>query len=53
MAHWGIAYAIGPNYNKPWDDFEPARNRQPWPWRRTPSRQHWRKSMPSRLPNAR
>jgi tetratricopeptide (TPR) repeat protein len=22
MAHWGIAYAIGPNYNKPWDDFE-------------------------------
>ena len=53
MAHWGIAYAIGPNYNKPWDDFEPARNRQPWPWRRTPSRQPWRKSMPSRLPNAR
>ena len=23
MAHWGVAYAIGPNYNKPWDDFEP------------------------------
>ena len=23
MAHWGIAYAIGPNYNKPWDTFEP------------------------------
>ncbi len=22
MAHWGIAYAIGPNYNKPWEDFE-------------------------------
>ena len=22
MAHWGVAYAIGPNYNKPWDDFE-------------------------------
>jgi len=22
MAHWGIAYAIGPNYNKPWDTFE-------------------------------
>ncbi|MGI9238168.1 MAG: hypothetical protein ACR2QZ_12270 [Woeseiaceae bacterium] len=22
MAHWGIAYAIGPNYNKPWDAFE-------------------------------
>ena len=22
MAHWGVAYAIGPNYNKPWDDFD-------------------------------
>lgn len=22
MAYWGIAYAIGPNYNKPWDAFE-------------------------------
>ncbi|MBX2837434.1 MAG: tetratricopeptide repeat protein [Gammaproteobacteria bacterium] len=22
MAHWGIAYAIGPNYNKPWGAFE-------------------------------
>jgi tetratricopeptide (TPR) repeat protein len=22
MAHWGIAYAIGPNYNKAWDAFE-------------------------------
>lgn len=22
MAHWGIAYAVGPNYNKPWDSFE-------------------------------
>ena len=21
MAHWGIAYAIGPNYNKPWEAF--------------------------------
>lgn len=21
MAYWGIAYAIGPNYNKPWEDF--------------------------------
>ena len=20
MAHWGIAYAIGPNYNKPWEN---------------------------------
>lgn len=23
MAHWGIAYAIGPNYNKPWENFDP------------------------------
>ncbi len=23
MAHWGIGYAIGPNYNKPWEAFEP------------------------------
>ena len=22
MAHWGIAYAIGPNYNKDWDAFD-------------------------------
>jgi len=22
MAHWGVAYAIGPNYNKPWEFFE-------------------------------
>ena len=22
MAHWGIAYASGPNYNKQWGDFE-------------------------------
>src|SRR5919106_5830615 len=22
MAHWGIAYAIGPNYNKQWEAFE-------------------------------
>ncbi len=24
MAQWGIAYAIGPNYNKPWEAFEDA-----------------------------
>ncbi|MBX2870415.1 MAG: hypothetical protein KTR18_17165 [Acidiferrobacterales bacterium] len=22
IAHWGIAYAVGPNYNKPWEAFE-------------------------------
>ena len=22
MAHWGIAYCIGPNYNKPWETFD-------------------------------
>ena len=24
MAHWGIAFAVGPNYNKPWALFDPA-----------------------------
>jgi len=23
-AHWGIAYAVGPNYNKGWDAFDPV-----------------------------
>lgn len=23
MAHWGIAHAVGPNYNRQWDTFEP------------------------------
>ncbi|KAF2121553.1 hypothetical protein BDV96DRAFT_668255 [Lophiotrema nucula] len=22
IAHWGVAYAIGPNYNKPWDMYD-------------------------------
>ncbi|MEV7031833.1 hypothetical protein AB0N99_16600 [Streptomyces sp. NPDC093272] len=22
MADWGVAYALGPNYNKPWDSFD-------------------------------
>jgi len=24
MAHWGVAYALGPNYNKPWEAFDDA-----------------------------
>jgi tetratricopeptide (TPR) repeat protein len=24
MAHWGLAYIIGPNYNKPWEFFDAA-----------------------------
>ena len=24
MAHWGIAYAAGPNYNMPWELFDEA-----------------------------
>ncbi|KAM5515532.1 TPR domain-containing protein [Fusarium oxysporum f. sp. phaseoli] len=24
MAYWGVAYAIGPNYNKPWIRYDPA-----------------------------
>src|SRR5712691_7424444 len=23
MAYWGLAYALGPNYNKPWEAFGP------------------------------
>ena len=26
MAHWGISYASGPNYNLPWHRYDPA-----WP----------------------
>ena len=24
LAYWGLAYALGPNYNKPWDAFDSA-----------------------------
>jgi tetratricopeptide (TPR) repeat protein len=24
LAYWGLAYALGPNYNKQWDAFDPA-----------------------------
>jgi len=24
LAYWGLAYALGPNYNKPWESFDPA-----------------------------
>ncbi len=24
MAHWGVAYAAGPNYNMPWELFDDA-----------------------------
>ena len=24
MAHWGISYAAGPNYNLPWHRYDPA-----------------------------
>jgi tetratricopeptide (TPR) repeat protein len=28
MAHWGIAYALGPSYNKPWAKFSPPERAQ-------------------------
>jgi len=28
MAHWGVAYAIGPNYNRLWDDFDDEEKRE-------------------------
>lgn len=27
MAQWGIAYSLGPNYNKPWEVFQPEERR--------------------------
>ena len=27
LGYWGIAYALGPNYNKPWESFEPGEAR--------------------------
>jgi tetratricopeptide (TPR) repeat protein len=27
LAYWGLAYALGPNYNKQWDMFEPGEAR--------------------------
>jgi hypothetical protein len=24
MAYWGLGYALGPNYNKPWETFDEA-----------------------------
>ncbi len=24
LAYWGLAYALGPNYNKPWESFDPV-----------------------------
>ncbi len=24
LAYWGLAYALGPNYNKPWEAFDPV-----------------------------
>ncbi len=34
MAYWGLAYALGPNYNKPWEFFDEA------DFRRTATRTH-------------
>jgi hypothetical protein len=29
-AMWGLAYAVGPNYNKPWEFFTPDERRRRW-----------------------
>lgn len=39
LAHWGIAYAIGPNYNKPWEVSRQRKRSRHWTgrmrrWRR-------------------
>lgn len=28
MAHWGLAYVLGPNYNKPWEIFDEQERKQ-------------------------
>lgn len=28
LAHWGMAHALGPNYNKPWEFFDPEERAQ-------------------------
>ena len=35
MAHWGFAYAVGPNYNLPWHRLDP------WRWPMTRHNAHW------------
>ena len=33
IARWGVAYALGPNYNKAWEAFDPVDLRLRWPAR--------------------
>ena len=44
MAYWGQAYAIGPNYNKDWDAFEPQElpDSVQAPTQPSPARVTWR-----------
>jgi tetratricopeptide (TPR) repeat protein len=46
LAHWGLAYALGPNYNKPWQAFDPADLTTSLP------RAHAAAAVASRLPGA-
>ena len=42
MAHWGIAYAAGPNYNLPWELLDPPARPPRSPPPMTPRRRRWR-----------
>ena len=67
MAHWGLAYALGPNYNKPWEAFDqdrpvhvgiariprPRRPRPGWPPRRPRWSGHWSHALAARYPSRR
>ncbi len=48
VARWGIAYSIGPNYNKAWEAFDPVDMRRRWPapgwnsaWPPSAGRRRW------------
>ena len=42
MAHWGIGYAAGPNYNVPWELMDPAGRPRRSPARMMPAAWRWR-----------
>ena len=46
MAHWGVSYASGPNYNLPWHLYDPSAGR--WPCRQLTTPCRARSRMPQR-----
>ena len=48
MAHWGIAYATGPNYNMPWELYDATGRAAGLNWPMTQPRRRW--PWPTRFP---